>query len=94
MKVYTYSQARQQLSLVLDEASREGVVQIRRRDGRLFVVKPVASGKSPLDVPGVRTTATTKELIEIIREGRSRPYGPVKRRARPGATRKKRTAKR
>jgi hypothetical protein len=77
MKVYTYSQARQQLSLVLDQASREGGIQIRRRDGRLFVVKPVRRGKSPLDVAGITTDVSTGEIVQIIREGRERdfPYG-------------------
>ena len=50
MKVYTYSQARQRLSTLLDEARKEGEVRIRRRDGAEFVVSPVQSAGSPLDV--------------------------------------------
>jgi hypothetical protein len=42
MKLYTYSTARQRLAEVLEEASREGEVQIRRQDGRLYAVTPVA----------------------------------------------------
>ena len=42
MKTYTYSTARQRLAEVLEEASREGEVQIRRRDGRVHAVTPVA----------------------------------------------------
>jgi hypothetical protein len=71
MKVYTYSQARQQLASVLKEARREGEVQIRRRDGQLFVVKPAtSSAKSPLDVPGVDVEATTADIIAAVRESR------------------------
>jgi len=70
MKVFTYSRARQELASILDRASREGEVRIRRRDGRLFAVQPVQAARSPLDVPGVRTAVTTKELVRILREGR------------------------
>jgi hypothetical protein len=48
MKLYTYSTARQRLAEVLEEASREGEVQIRRQDGRVYAVTPVAkSAQSP-----------------------------------------------
>lgn len=43
MKLYTYSTARQRLAEVLEEASREGEVQIRRQDGRVYAVTPVAN---------------------------------------------------
>ena len=36
MKLYTYSTARQRLAEVLEEVSREGEVQIRRQDGRVY----------------------------------------------------------
>ena len=70
MRTYTFSQARQQLATVLDEASREGEVQIRRRDGRSFVVQPVVEAGSPLDVPAVSTTFTTAEILALVRVGR------------------------
>ena len=70
MRIYTFSQARQQLATVLDEASREGKVQIRRRDGRSFVVQPVVAAGSPLDVPAVSTALTTTEILALVREGR------------------------
>jgi prevent-host-death family protein len=41
MKTYTYTEARQKLAALLDQARREGRVQIRRRDGQLFVLQPV-----------------------------------------------------
>ena len=53
MKVYTYSDARQRLATLLEQSRREGQVRIRRRDGQIFVVLPVAGIDSPLDVPGL-----------------------------------------
>lgn len=73
MAVYTYSEARQKLARVLDEAEATGKVLIRRQDGHTFALTPVKSKGSPLDIPAVRTTLTPGELVEIIREGRE--YG-------------------
>jgi antitoxin Phd len=70
VRTYTFSQARQQLAMLLDQASLEGEVQIRRRDGRSFVVQPLVEGKSPLDVPVVSTGLTTAEILALVREGR------------------------
>jgi hypothetical protein len=36
MTVYTFTEARQQLAAVLDQALKEGAVQIRRRDGTTY----------------------------------------------------------
>jgi hypothetical protein len=70
MKEYTYSEARQKLSAVLDEAKREGAVRIRRRDGQVFVLKSEFSGRSPLDVKGPDLGISREEIVEFIREGR------------------------
>jgi len=72
MKVYTYSKARQQLAKLLDDASQEGQVQIKRRDGQTFIIKPVKEKISPLDVPGVSTDLSLDELNEAVRESRER----------------------
>lgn len=72
MRVYTYSEARQNLASLLDVAQRDGAVRIRRRDGRSFVLQPERSGVSPLDVEGVDPGVTTDEIVTIIREGRER----------------------
>lgn len=72
MRTYTYSEARQRLATLLDQARREGRVQIRRQDGSTFVVQPVVSDRSPLDVPGVRSTLRRGELVALIREERER----------------------
>ena len=71
MKVYTYTQAREQLSTVLDEAKREEIV-IRRRNGDQFSIVPRRPAKSPFDVPSVRTQATTQDILDAIRESRER----------------------
>ena len=72
MRVYTYSEARQNLASVLDVAQRDGAVRIRRRDGQSFVLQPERSSASPLDVEGVDLGVTTDEIVAIIREGRER----------------------
>jgi prevent-host-death family protein len=72
MNVYTYSEARQKLSAVLNSAASNGRVLIRRRDGRTFAVTPAAPRRSPLAVPSVKANVTTEELVSIIREGRRR----------------------
>ncbi len=72
MKTYTYSEARQRLATLLDQARREGRVQIRRQDGSTFVLQPVVSDRSPLDVPGVRSRLRRGELVALVREERER----------------------
>ncbi|MBI4484111.1 MAG: type II toxin-antitoxin system Phd/YefM family antitoxin [Acidobacteria bacterium] len=70
MKTYTYSEARQQLAALLDRARREGRVQIRRRDGQLFVLLPAKPDRSPLDVPGVRARLPRGEILKWLRTAR------------------------
>ena len=70
MKVYTYSEARQQLAELLKRAGREGQVEIRRRDGQSFVVRPSPQGGSPLDVPGVDSGLSRDTIVELVRDSR------------------------
>ncbi len=72
MKVYTYSQARQKLAKLLDEARREGEAQIKRRDGQTFIIKPAGKEKSPLNVPGINAGINLEELNNAVRESRKR----------------------
>lgn len=74
MKKYTYTEARQHLSSVLEKARKEGEVMIRRKDGQLFVLRPASRSGSPLDVPGIDLNITTEELIGIQREIRERGH--------------------
>ena len=71
MKVYTYSEARQHFSKVLDIARKEEVV-IKRRGGETFSLVYKKTAKSPFDVPGVKTSATTKDILEAVKDSRSR----------------------
>ena len=70
MKIYTYSEARQRLAELLDQAAQDGSVHIRRRDGRTFIIRPERPSKSPLDVEGVDLDVSTDEIVEFIRESR------------------------
>ncbi len=70
MRVYTYSQARQCLAELLDLARREEVI-IRRRDGDTFSVVLKKAPASPFDVPGVKTKATTQDILDAMAESRS-----------------------
>lgn len=72
MKVYTYSQARQELAKLLADARKEGQVQIKRRDGQTFVIKPIEKQKSPLDIKGVDTGLKLKDINKAVRESRER----------------------
>lgn len=72
MTVYTYSQARQKLASLLEEARRTGAVQIKRRDGQLFVVRPELPKRSPLDVPAVELDLSADEIVGFVRESRER----------------------
>ena len=66
MKVYTYSEDRQRLADVLNAAKNEEVV-IKRRGGETFSIIFKKSTKSPFDVPGIKTKATTKDILEAVR---------------------------
>jgi len=72
MTVFTYSEARQKLASLLDRAKVEGEVRIKRKDGQVFVIKPLRESGSPLDVPGVDLDLTAAEIVEFVREGRRR----------------------
>mgnify|MGYP001386630549 CR=1 FL=1 len=71
MKIYTYSQARQNLAEVLNQSKDEEVV-IRRRGGDSFAVVPKAREGSPFDVPGVRTRATMADVLSAVKESRAK----------------------
>ncbi len=70
MKVYSFSQARQQLAAVLDCAEQEGQVKITHRDGCSFVLQPEPSSRSPLAVEGVVLNLSSSEIVKAVREGR------------------------
>jgi antitoxin Phd len=73
-RVYTYSEARQNLATVLEDAARDGEVRVKRRDGQVFVIRPQTDRQSPLDVDGVDMLLSREEIVHFVREGR-RMYG-------------------
>ncbi len=72
MRTYTYSEARQKLAELLDRARKEGQVRIRRRDGQVFLLIPVTESASPFDIDGVDLDLTMAEIVNAVRESRSR----------------------
>lgn len=68
--VYTYSEARQNLTSLLNRAAVDGEVRIKRRDGMIFVVRPERTNTSPLDIEGLDLDLTAEEIIRFIAEGR------------------------
>jgi antitoxin Phd len=68
--LYTYSSARQKLASILEQALRDGEVRVRRRDGRVFVIKPEIKPDSPFAVKSVDLGITTEEIIQFVRESR------------------------
>lgn len=72
MKTYKFSEARQNLAAVLDEAASTGEVRISRRDGRSFVIRPARAKRSPLDVPGIGAGVSGEEIVKTVRAGRRR----------------------
>lgn len=72
MKIYTYSQARENLADILEESKSEEVI-IRRRKGDMFSIVPKSPRRLSLfAVPGSRKGITRKEILEAIRESMER----------------------
>ncbi|MBA4389610.1 MAG: prevent-host-death protein [Syntrophus sp. (in: bacteria)] len=73
MKVYTYSEARDKLSSILEESKTEEVV-IRRRRGDMYAIvpQPARHRRSPFDVPGLSKGITRQEILDAIHESRER----------------------
>ena len=68
--LYTVTEAKRNLALILDRAAREGVVRIKRRDGATFVIKLEQKTVSPLDVEGIPMGLSRDEILEFIHDGR------------------------
>lgn len=72
MRVFTYSEARQNLAKLLSLAQSEEV-RIRRKDGSVFILCAQERGKtSPFDIQGVKTKVTTRDMLQAVRESRER----------------------
>lgn len=73
MNVYTCSEVIQPLAMLFERATQEGEIQIRRWDGQQFLLKPLPTKRSPLDVPGIDLNLSSAEIVKVIREMRENP---------------------
>jgi hypothetical protein len=72
MKIFTYSEARQNLAKLLLMAQDEEI-EIRRKDGSIFSLTAKKSQKkSPFDITGINTKATTQDILDVVIESRMR----------------------
>lgn len=70
MNTYTYTEARQKLASILEQAAKYGEVRIKRRDGQVFVIKPQKRKGSPLAVDGIKLNLSRYEILQSMEEGR------------------------
>jgi hypothetical protein len=70
MKAFTYSEARQNLSKLLLLAQDEEI-EIRRKDGSIFsLMSKEKKSKSPFDIQGLKTKATTQDILDAVEHSR------------------------
>ena len=71
MRVFNYSEARQNFASLLNMAAKEDVI-IAKKDGSKFKIVPILNKKikSPFDVPGIRSDIKTGDILDVIRESR------------------------
>jgi len=72
MKVFTYSEARQNLSKLLLLAQDEEI-EIRRKDGSIFSLmskEKKSNCKSPFDIQGLKTKSTTQDILDAVKHSR------------------------
>ncbi|MBA3318429.1 MAG: type II toxin-antitoxin system Phd/YefM family antitoxin [Gemmatimonadales bacterium] len=70
MKEFSTLEARQRLASLLERASKDGAVRIRRKDGQAFVLRPEPPARSPLDVAAIEARLSREDIVDAIREGR------------------------
>ena len=70
MKNFSVTEVCKRLLSLLEQAARYGEVRIKRRDGQVFVIKHQKREGSPLDVDGIRTKLSRREILQSIEEGR------------------------
>lgn len=68
----TYSETQENLSVLLERASDEGEVRIKRSNGQVFILKLEKAKRSALDIKGIDLGVSTKEIVNFVREGRER----------------------
>ena len=71
MRVFNYSEARQNFASLLNMAIKEDVI-VTKKDGSRFKIVSISNNKvqSPFNVPGIKSTIKTDEILDFIRESR------------------------
>jgi hypothetical protein len=72
METFVYSEPLPNLDSLLDQAIIQGMVKIKRKDGKNFILQPESNLPSPFDVEGIDVDISVDEIVNIIREGRER----------------------
>lgn len=54
MKTFTVRELDREPAAVLDAADKEGVARIKRRDGRMYTIRPESTGKKITSLPDFR----------------------------------------
>ena len=76
MKVYTYSEARQRFAEILNIARDEDVI-IQRRGGEAFTITFKKTSRSPFAITGIKTKATTADILQAIKDSRESIADPI-----------------
>jgi len=76
MRVFNYSEARQNFSTLLNTALKEDVI-IMRKDGSRFKLISMCEDdkreKSPLEgIKGIKTNVSMHDILDAIKDGRER----------------------
>jgi antitoxin Phd len=72
INIYTFTEARQKLAALLDQAVRQGEVRIKRRDGQVFIRKPQKIKDTSLNVAGLELGISMNDILQSIEDGRKR----------------------
>jgi|GEM_PF-1076278 len=69
MKIFTDLEVKEKLAEALNLAKTEEVL-IKTHQGELFLISPKIVNKSPFDIKGIKTKATTFDILSVINESR------------------------
>ena len=70
MYAYSFSEVKQNINSIFEQAIIDGAVQIKGEDSQIFMLTPVAAKKSPLDVSSVALGLIADEIVDFVHEGR------------------------
>lgn len=73
MMVYTSSEVQKKFSALLKKALSEGQVKFKTKDGQVFLILPeTPAKKSPFEIRSIKLPITKTDILEAIRESRTR----------------------